>query len=364
MPDGWVVRDLPTRAIHPSRQNPRTNVEVDLAALAASFGIGIAQLILVQPTDAPDTYEIIAGARRWRAAVHAGMERIPCVVRPPLRPVHALLLRTVEHAHRAELDPLDEAVTLKSCWYALNAEALGVADAAEAALAAAESLWEGLRAMRAVLDAAGFQASRPPVTQEMAITRLALNVSPSVFKKKLQLLAIDDRVVDQVRQLGLSAATIRALVRLDPEAQRMVVAAAATDPVVARKIRTIVQGVQRKGRSLDEALLIAQGTAVPPDLAGPATAPGEAVPGDAQRDGAAAAAAPAPGPTPSAPDAPRGDIATLVGEVVELGMTLYDTMTALRAALRTEGLRGVPPDQRELIQDALAIVADAVQQLG
>jgi ParB family chromosome partitioning protein len=101
--------DIPVNAIRPNRHQPRTSFDEDtLRALTASIReVGILQPILVRETG-NDTYELIAGERRWRAAKRAGLQTIPSIVRNvgELTSVeHAL----VENIHRQDLNPMEEA---------------------------------------------------------------------------------------------------------------------------------------------------------------------------------------------------------------------------------------------------------------
>src|SRR6185295_8365177 len=74
---------LPIEFLRANPNNPRKNfAESELADLTASIREkGIVQPILVRPVaGAPDSYEIIAGERRWRAAQKAGLHEVPVVV--------------------------------------------------------------------------------------------------------------------------------------------------------------------------------------------------------------------------------------------------------------------------------------------
>ncbi|MDQ6703912.1 MAG: ParB/RepB/Spo0J family partition protein, partial [Pseudomonadota bacterium] len=57
---------------------------------------------------APDTFEIIAGERRWRAAQRAGLHEVP-VISIDADDRQALELAIIENVQRADLDPLEEA---------------------------------------------------------------------------------------------------------------------------------------------------------------------------------------------------------------------------------------------------------------
>jgi ParB family chromosome partitioning protein len=62
--------------------------------------------LVVRPKN--DGYELIAGERRWRAAMKAGLTRVPVVVRQA-SDHEALQLALVENLQREDLNPIEEA---------------------------------------------------------------------------------------------------------------------------------------------------------------------------------------------------------------------------------------------------------------
>ena len=83
----------------------------ELAALTASVAAhGIIQPILV--TEVLDGYELVAGERRLRAAIAAGLERIPAVVRQ-LAARDQLELALVENLQRSDLDAIEAALAYR-----------------------------------------------------------------------------------------------------------------------------------------------------------------------------------------------------------------------------------------------------------
>jgi ParB family chromosome partitioning protein len=95
----------------PNQQQPRLNMDdAKLEELAASIrSNGIIQPILVRRTG--NTYRIIAGERRWRAAQRAGLQRVPVVVRDIADGDKQLLeLALIENLQREGLNPIDEAL--------------------------------------------------------------------------------------------------------------------------------------------------------------------------------------------------------------------------------------------------------------
>jgi ParB family transcriptional regulator, chromosome partitioning protein len=104
-------RRLPIGALQPNARNPRRafpNAELD--ELAASLRErGIIQPIVARPLrGSAETYEIIAGERRWRAAQRAGLHEVPVVI-VEATDAEALQLAIIENVQRADLNPLEEA---------------------------------------------------------------------------------------------------------------------------------------------------------------------------------------------------------------------------------------------------------------
>jgi ParB family chromosome partitioning protein len=109
-------RRVPIEFLRPNPRNPRRNfVETELDELAASMRErGIIQPIVVRPVrGAPDSYEIIAGERRWRAAQRAGLHAVP-IVPLDVSDDEALQLAIIENVQRSDLNPLEEATGYQS----------------------------------------------------------------------------------------------------------------------------------------------------------------------------------------------------------------------------------------------------------
>jgi ParB family transcriptional regulator, chromosome partitioning protein len=108
---GRNKRSVPIEFLRPNPRNPRRNFpETELDELAASMRErGIIQPIVVRPVHgAPDSYEIIAGERRWRAAQRAGLHVVP-IVPLDVSDDEALQLAIIENVQRSDLNPLEEA---------------------------------------------------------------------------------------------------------------------------------------------------------------------------------------------------------------------------------------------------------------
>ena len=108
------MREISTDSI---RQNPRQQRtyfdDAALDELAASIREhGVIQPLIVSKRD-EDSYELIAGERRWRAAQRAGLAAVPVIVRETT-PQELLELALIENVQRADLNALEEAQAYQS----------------------------------------------------------------------------------------------------------------------------------------------------------------------------------------------------------------------------------------------------------
>ena len=106
---GRKPRQAPIESLRANPRNPRrafTDAELD--ELAASIREhGIIQPIVVRKT-AGDTFEIIAGERRWRAAQRANLHDVP-IVAVEATDAQALEFAIIENVQRADLNAIEEA---------------------------------------------------------------------------------------------------------------------------------------------------------------------------------------------------------------------------------------------------------------
>jgi ParB family chromosome partitioning protein len=107
-----ALRVVPISHIKPNVFQPRSHFdEESMSALAASIReVGLLQPILVRESEGEgESYELIAGERRWRAARRAGLQTIPVLVQPDTGDVTSLEQALVENLHREDLNALEEA---------------------------------------------------------------------------------------------------------------------------------------------------------------------------------------------------------------------------------------------------------------
>ena len=107
------LEEMPLEFIRPGKYQPRSSFTEDsIAELATSIKTrGVIQPIVVRPL-AKNSFEIIAGERRWRAAQQAGLEKIPTMV-VTVTDESALAMSLVENIQREDLNPLEEAIALQ-----------------------------------------------------------------------------------------------------------------------------------------------------------------------------------------------------------------------------------------------------------
>jgi ParB family chromosome partitioning protein len=110
-PGGEAIgRLIPIEDIEPNPEQPRQALG-DLAELSASIREkGILEPLLVRKVGG--RYEIIAGERRYRAAIEAGLAELPCVIRES-SDAEMMELALVENLQRKDLTPFEEADGLK-----------------------------------------------------------------------------------------------------------------------------------------------------------------------------------------------------------------------------------------------------------
>ena len=108
-PPREAMLTIPVGRIRPGKYQPRTRMDQQaLGELAASIRAqGLMQPLLVRAVDR-DSYELIAGERRWRAAQMAGLAEVPALVRE-VPDEAALALSLIENIQREDLNAMEEA---------------------------------------------------------------------------------------------------------------------------------------------------------------------------------------------------------------------------------------------------------------
>lgn len=203
---------VPLHELSPNPRQPRDRFDPQLLEeLALSLAeVGMLQPIVARPKSGGG-YEIIAGERRFRAAGMAGLTEVPVVVRQT-GDDQLLTEALVENVHRANLDPIEEAM-----------------------------------AYRQLLDDFG-------MTHDALASKLGK--SRSAISNSLRLLALPDSVTDLVVTGALSAGHARAVLGLtDQEQQERVASQVVAEGMSVRATEDLVRAlIERQAQSTDEVM--------------------------------------------------------------------------------------------------------------
>lgn len=171
------VTKLRVADIEPRHDQPRKDFDMEpLQALAdsvAEYGV-LVPLIVRENAVAKDTYEIIAGERRWRAAKMAGITEVPVVIMDS-DDMKTSEIALIENVQRQDLNPVEEAF-----------------------------------AYQALIDRYG-------CTQEEVARKVGK--SRSTIANMLRLIELPDAVLELLKKGDISMGHARALLGLDDEAQ-------------------------------------------------------------------------------------------------------------------------------------------------
>lgn len=121
-----AINEIALADISPNPEQPRTNFDDDsLEELAMSIRqLGIIQPLSLRKTG-PESYQIIAGERRYRAALMAGLTTVPAYIRTA-NDAELTEMALIENIQREDLNAIEIALTFKKLidQYNLTQEAL------------------------------------------------------------------------------------------------------------------------------------------------------------------------------------------------------------------------------------------------
>lgn len=115
------VREIPLAQLVVSDFNTRTDLiagqeDSSIEDLATSIREkGLLQPVTVRPRS-DGNYEVVIGQRRLLACRKAGHDPVSCLVRDDLEDADAMTISLIENVHRADMNPLDKARTLKKLY--------------------------------------------------------------------------------------------------------------------------------------------------------------------------------------------------------------------------------------------------------
>ncbi|MDE6644633.1 MAG: ParB/RepB/Spo0J family partition protein [Muribaculaceae bacterium] len=121
-----AINEIALENISANPEQPRINFdEESLAELASSISeLGIIQPLSLRKTG-PDSYQIIAGERRYRAAMLAGLKSVPAYIRTA-NDLELTEMALIENIQREDLNAIEIALTFKKLieQYSLTQERL------------------------------------------------------------------------------------------------------------------------------------------------------------------------------------------------------------------------------------------------
>ncbi|MBQ4434466.1 MAG: ParB/RepB/Spo0J family partition protein [Clostridia bacterium] len=193
------IREIPVSEIDRNPQQPRRSFdEESLKGLSESIReSGVLNPLLVIQTG--KRYRLVAGERRLRASLMAGLQTVPCIVRDFSRQ-QEMEAALVENLQREDLNPIEEA--------------------------------EGIRAL---MDECGY-------TQEQAAERLGK--SRPAIANSLRLLTLEDEITAEVRAGNLSAGHARVLAGIhDADARKALFRKAMNEHLNVRQLELLAADV-------------------------------------------------------------------------------------------------------------------------
>ena len=109
---GMSLLNVPLEQLQRGRYQPRRDMNpVALQELADSIKVqGVMQPIVARSIG-ENSYEIVAGERRWRAAQMAGLDSIPAIIRQ-INDDTAMAMALIENIQREDLNPMEQATAM------------------------------------------------------------------------------------------------------------------------------------------------------------------------------------------------------------------------------------------------------------
>lgn len=164
----------------------------ELAASLKQFGV--LQPLIVSPL--PDnTYRIIAGERRWRAAQIAGLTEVPAIIRDP-HELEELEIALIENVQRVDLSPLEQAISIERLHQQFNMTYKQIAER----LAKAETTVSNLVRLLQLPENARDALAAGKISEGHARAILALKATPELQTELLELIIKNTWSVRQAEQ--------------------------------------------------------------------------------------------------------------------------------------------------------------------
>lgn len=110
-----IEKLVPVEKIYPNPNQPRKSFQeeklIELANSIKTKGI-VQPLIVRKKKGTKESFEIVAGERRWRAAQRAQIHELPVIIKE-FTDIEVLEIAIIENVQRADLNPIEEALGYK-----------------------------------------------------------------------------------------------------------------------------------------------------------------------------------------------------------------------------------------------------------
>jgi len=107
-----IEKLVPVEKIYPNPNQPRKSFQeeklIELANSIKTKGI-VQPLIVRKKKGTKESFEIVAGERRWRAAQRAQIHELPVIIKE-FTDIEVLEIAIIENVQRADLNPIEEAL--------------------------------------------------------------------------------------------------------------------------------------------------------------------------------------------------------------------------------------------------------------
>ncbi len=208
------IEKVAVEQLQPGQYQPRQQFDdASLQELSDSIKAqGMVQPIVVRPLSS-ESYEIIAGERRWRASKLAGLDRVPVIIRQADSQA-TLAMALIENIQREDLNPIEVAIGLKRLLKEFELTQQAVADAVGRSRASVsnllrllklpKSIQKELHAGRISMGHARAIISLPESAQKKTIAK-AIEHAWSVreIEEAVQKLLIPSDVVKEVKERAI-----------------------------------------------------------------------------------------------------------------------------------------------------------------
>ncbi len=201
---------------------------------------GILSPLLVRPKG-QDLYELVAGERRYRAAVSAGLDEVPVVIRE-LTDEDALQLGLLENLQREDLNPLEETEGI------LQLLALKLNQTTEAASALLNAAAHPER------NSVDNVIHTPEWQTVVDVFTTVGKFTPESFRtNRLPLLNLPDDIKEALREGRIAYTQARVIARLkEPQERQVLLDTAIAEDLSLNEIKERLKRLQNAKRSQDE----------------------------------------------------------------------------------------------------------------